>query len=546
MTWSQIYDPVAGSIGLSALVATIPLLVLFYALAILRMKGHIAGLLTLGTALVIAITIYRMPVSMALAATGYGIANGLFPIGWVVFTAVFLYNLTVDAGQFSIIKSSISSLTDDRRLQAIFIAFCFGAFLEGAAGFGTPVAIAGAILIGLGFNPLYAAGLCLLANTGPVAFGGIGIPIITAAKVTGLSEVEIGRATAEQLFLVSLLTPTFLAWVISGVKGAKEVLPATLLTGGIFALGQLLINAYSGPMLANIVSSIIAMLALAALLKFWRPKTTFRFVNEGSAAEVAAAAGEENNYTNRQIIKAWMPFVFLTIFVIIWGYKPFAAFINDKLGWVIKVVVPGLDELIIKTAPIVTEPTPYEAVYKLAWFLTPGTAILFTAVATMLIFGISPARFARVFRRTFRQLQVPLVTIASVLGFAYLANYSGLSYTLGLALTVTGVAFPFFSPFLGWIGVFLTGSDTSANALFAKLQQVTAEKLGIDPVITVAANSSGGVMGKMISPQSIAVACAATGQVGKESELLRFTIKYSLVFITLMGILTTIQTYLLG
>lgn len=544
MIWNQIYDPVGGNIGLSALIATIPLLVLFYTLAIKRMKGHLAGLLTLVTALIIAVAVYGMPVSMALSATGYGIANGLFPIGWVVFTAVFLYNLTVDAGQFNVIKSSISSLTDDRRLQAIFIAFCFGAFLEGAAGFGTPVAIAGAILIGLGFNPLYAAGLCLLANTGPVAFGGIGIPIITAAKITGISEVEIGKVTAQQLFLVSLLTPTFLAWVISGIRGAKEILPATLLTGGIFAVGQLAVNTYSGPMLANIVSSIVAMAALAALLKVWKPKTTFRFAHETGVAE-AAATGEDEKYTSPQIIKAWMPFALLTVFVSIWGYKPFASLINDKLGWIIKISVPGLDQLIVKTAPIVAEPTPYEAVYKLAWFVTPGTAILFAAVATMFVFGIKPARFAKVLVDTFKQLQIPLVTIASVLGFAYLANYSGLSYTLGLALTVTGVAFPFFSPFLGWIGVFLTGSDTSANALFAKLQQVTAEKLGIDPTITVAANSSGGVMGKMISPQSIAVACAATGQVGKESELLRFTIKYSLVFITLMGILVTIQTYLL-
>jgi len=543
VTWNQIYAPVGGSIGLSALVATIPLLVLFYALAIRRMKGHIAGLLTLSSALVIAVAVYGMPVSMALAATGYGIANGLFPIGWVVFTAVFLYNLTVDAGQFNIIKSSISSLTDDRRLQAIFIAFCFGAFLEGAAGFGTPVAIAGAILIGLGFEPLYAAGLCLLANVGPVAFGGIGIPIITAAKITGLSEIAIGQVTAQQLFLVTFLTPTFLAWVISGFKGMKEVLPATILTGGIFAVVQLLVTTYSGPMLANIVSSLLAMVALAVFLKVWKPKNIYRFPHEGSIAE-AASAKEEIQYTSGQIIKAWMPFVFLTIFVSIWGYKPFADFINESLHWAAKFPIPGLDQLVMKSAPIVAQATPYEAVYKLPWFTTPGTAIFFASIATMLIFGISPARFAKVFVQTFKQLQISLMTIASVLGFAYLANYSGLSYTLGLALTVTGLAFPFFSPFLGWIGVFLTGSDTSANALFAKLQQVTAEKLGIDPIITVAANSSGGVMGKMISPQSIAVACAATGQVGKESELLRFTVKYSIIFVTLMGILITIQTYL--
>lgn len=543
MIWNQVYSPVGDSLALSALVATIPLLVLFYTLAIRRMKGHIAGLLTLATALVVAIGVYGMPVTMALGATGYGIANGLFPIGWVVFTAVFLYNLTVDAGQFDIIKSSISSLTDDRRLQAIFIAFCFGAFLEGAAGFGTPVAIAGAVLIGLGFEPLYAAGICLLANVGPVAFGGIGIPIITAAKITGLSDGVIGAAVAEQLLLVTFLTPAFLSWVISGWKGAKEVLPATLLTGGIFAILQLLVNAYSGPMLANIISSIVAMVALAAFLKVWKPKNVYRFPHESDNTQAAAA--EKTAYTAGQIVKAWSPFLFLTAFVMIWGYKPFAEFIEKGLHWTLKIPVPGLDNLVMKTAPIVAAPTPYEAVYKLPWFTTPGTAILFAAVATMFIFGISPARFAKVFLNTFKQLQTSLLTIASVLGFAYLANYSGLSYTLGLALTITGMAFPFFSPFLGWIGVFLTGSDTSANALFAKLQQVTAEKIGIDPVITVAANSSGGVMGKMISPQSIAVACAATGQVGRESELLRFTVKYSLAFVTLMGILVTIQTYLL-
>jgi len=542
MTWNQVYAPVGGNIGLSALVATIPLLVLFYALAIKRMKGNIAALLTLATAFLIAVLVYGMPVSIALSATGYGIANGLLPIGWVVFSAVFLYNLTVDAGQFEIIKNSISSLTDDRRLQAIFIAFCFGAFLEGAAGFGTPVAIAGAVLIGLGFQPLYAAGICLLANVGPVAFGGIGIPIITAAKVTGLSETAIGLMTAKQLFLVTFLTPCFLSWVISGWKGAKEVLPATILTGGIFAIVQLLVNMYSGPMLANILSSLLAMGFLTFFLKVWKPKNIYRFSHD---QDVRIERDAKEVYTGRQIFRAWSPFIFLTIFVSIWGYRPFADFINKTLHWSFSISVPGLDQLVMKTAPIVTIPTPYEAVYKLSWFTTPGTAIFLAAIATMLIFKIKPAKFVQVFQDTFKQLQIPLLTIASVLGFAYLANYSGLSYTLGLALTITGTMFPFFSPFLGWIGVFLTGSDTSANALFAKLQQVTAEKLGIDPVITVAANSSGGVMGKMISPQSIAVACAATGQVGKESELLRFTVKYSLIFVTLMGVLITIQTYLL-
>lgn len=539
MPWTQNYAALGNNIGLTAFAVSIPVFYLFWALAIKRMKGHIAGSTTLLLTILDVVLVYKMPLETALSASALGMLNGLFPIAWIVVTAVFLYNLTVEAGQFEIIKSSIASISSDRRIQALLIAFSFGAFLEGAAGFGTPVAISGAILIGLGFEPLYAAGLCLLANTAPVAFGGIGIPIITSAAVTGVSAEVISAAVGRQLPFLSVMIPLYLIILMAGWKGAKEVLPAITVSGFSFALAQWWSSNYLGPLLPDIIASLTSLIATIILLKFWKPKNVWRFPSEkGEKGEMF------KQYTRGQIVKAWSPFVILTIMVGIWGTNSFKNYIVKGLGWFVTVPHwPGLDGMVLKTMPIVKIPTIYGAKYTWDFFAAAGTAILFTAFLSMLVLKITPARGAKVFGSTCKTLLYPVITISSVLGFAYLANYSGLSYTLGLLFSQTGQLFPFFSPVLGWLGVFLTGSDTSANALFAKLQQVTAEQVGVNPVLTIAANSSGGVVGKMISPQSIAVAAAATGLVGRESDLFRFTLKHSIFLLLIVCIITYLQAY---
>jgi len=539
MPWTQNYTALGNSVGLTALAVSIPIFYLFWALAIKRMKGHIAGSTTLLLTIIDVILVYKMPVGLAISASLLGILNGLFPIAWIIVTAVFLYNLTVEAGQFEVIKSSIASLSNDRRLQALLIAFSFGAFLEGAAGFGTPVAITGAILIGLGFEPLYAAGLCLLANTAPVAFGGIGAPIIAAGAATGVSANLISAAVGRQLPFLSIFVPLYLIIVMSGWKGAKEVLPAILTAGVTFAAAQWWSSNYLGPMLPDIIASLFSLVCLATLLKFWKPKNIWRFPNEkGEKVE------QYKKYTGGQILKAWSPFIVLTAIVGVWGTNNFKDLIGKQLKWFITIPHwPGLDGLILKTMPIVKKPAIYAASYKFDFIAYAGTAILITAIITMFILSISPARAAKVAGSTLKTLVYPCITIGSVLGFAYIANYSGLSYTLGLLFAQTGHLFPFFSPMLGWLGVFLTGSDTSANALFGQLQNVSAQQIGINPILTIAANSSGGVMGKMISPQSIAVAAAATGLVGRESDLFRFTLKHSIFLLLLVCIMTYIQAY---
>lgn len=539
MSWTQNYAALGNSIGLTALAVSIPIFYLFWALAIKRMKGHIAGSTTLLLTIIDVVLVYKMPLGTAISASVLGMLNGIFPIAWIVVTAVFLYNLTVEAGQFEIIKSSIASISSDRRIQALLIAFSFGAFLEGAAGFGTPVAISGAILIGLGFEPLYAAGLCLIANTAPVAFGGIGIPIVTAGTVTGVSADLISAAVGRQLPFLSVMIPLYLIILMAGWKGAKEVLPAIAVSGLSFAIAQWWSSNYLGPLLPDIIASLASLIATIILLKFWKPKNIWRFPSE-KGEKVAAF----KKYTSGQIVKAWSPFAILTIMVGIWGTNSFKDYIGKSLKWFVAVPHwPGLDGLVMKTMPIVKKPAIYAASYKWDFFAAAGTAILITCLITMLILSISPARGVKVAGATLKTLIYPIITIASVLGFAYIANYSGLSYTLGLLFAQTGHAFPFFAPVLGWLGVFLTGSDTSANALFGQLQNVTAQQVGVNPVLTIAANSSGGVVGKMISPQSIAVAAAATGLVGKESDLFRFTLKHSIFLLLLICIMTYLQAY---
>lgn len=539
MPWTHNYTALGNSLALTSLIVAIPIFFMFWALAIKKMKGHVAGIWTLIITLVDVVLVYKMPVGTALSAAGLGILNGLFPIAWIVLTAVFLYNLTVESGHFEVIKNSISSLSNDRRIQALLVAFSFGAFLEGAAGFGAPVAITAALLIGLGFEPLYAAGICLIANTAPVAFGAIGAPIIAAGAVTGMGDFVIAQAIGRQLPFLSVLVPLYLVVLMSGWKGAKEVMPAILVSGVSFAAAQFLSSNYLGAYLPDIISSLFSLISTAIFLKFWKPKNEFHFPNEKEVKDV-----DKKHYSAGETIRAWSPFIILTIMVAIWGTPSFKAWVNH-MGWFVNIAHwPGLDGLVFKAAPIVAKPAVYAASFKWDFFSAGGTAILISAIISMFILGVTPAKGLKVFGSTLNQLKTSILTIAAVLGFAYLANYSGLSYTLGLLLASTGKAFAFLSPVLGWLGVFLTGSDTSSNALFAKLQQVTAQQIGINPVLTVAANSSGGVVGKMISPQSIAVAAAATGLVGRESELFRFTLKHSAVFLGAVIILIGLQAYI--
>jgi len=553
--WQQNYDP-AGNIWLSALVALIPIVFFFLALTKLRLKGYQAGTVTVLLALGVALLFYKMPVSAALASAVYGFFYGLWPIAWIIVAAVFLYKLSVKTGQFDVIRSSILSVTHDQRLQLILVGFCFGAFLEGAAGFGAPVAITAALLVGLGFKPLYAAGLCLIVNTAPVAFGAMGIPVIVAGQVSGIDPFLIGQMAGRQLPFMTILVLFWIMAIMDGWRGVKETWPAVLVGGGSFAVVQFLTANYIGPELPDITSAIVSLIALTAFLKVWQPKRIFRFdtaesttsQTTGTKAPAAAKpqAGAAAPLTAGAILKAWSPFIILTAMVTLWSLKPFKALFaagGPLASTIISIPVPMLDKLVAKMPPVVAQATPYGAVYTFNWLAATGTAILIAAVLTIAFARFSPAKAVATLGETVRELVIPIYSIGMVLAFAFVANYSGLSATLALALAHTGQAFVFFSPFLGWIGVFLTGSDTSANALFGALQATTANQLGLSPVLTVAANTTGGVTGKMISPQSIAIACAAVGLAGKESDLFRFTVKHSLVFAAIIGIICTLQAY---
>jgi L-lactate transport len=538
--WQQIYDP-AGNLWISALIAAIPIIFFFAALTVLRLKGHIAGTITVILALAIAILFYGMPAASAFASAAYGFLYGLWPISWIILTAVFLYRVTVKTGQFDIIRASVVSLTEDQRLQMLLVGFAFGAFLEGAAGFGAPVAITAALLVGLGFNPVYAAGLCLISNTAPVAFGAMGIPITVAGQVTGLEAFKIGQMAGRQLPFLSILIPFWIVMIMDGRRGVRETWPAILVTGVSFAVTQFFTSNFIGPELPDITSALVSLISLAVFLKFWKPKRIFRFPGQEVTLKTA-------NYTNAQVFKAWSPFLVLTAFVTIWSLAPFKALFGkgQALAWsTINIPVPMLDKLVVKMPPIVKAANPYAAVFSFNMIAATGTAILCAAIVTIILLRMKPVDALKTFREAVVDLARPIYSIGMVLAFAFVANYSGLSATLALLLAGTGAAFPFFSPFLGWLGVFLTGSDTSSNALFCNLQATTAHQINVSDTLLVAANTTGGVTGKMISPQSIAVACAAVGLVGRESELFRFTVKHSLLLAGLVGIITVLQAYVL-
>ena len=544
-SWQQIYDPL-GNIWISSLIALIPIIFFFLALAVFRLKGSVAGTITVVLALLVSLFAYQVPVTIAFASMIYGFFYGLWPIAWIIIGAVFLYKISVKTGQFNIIRSSILSITEDQRLQMLLVGFAFGTFLEGAAGFGAPVAITAALLVGLGFKPLYAAGLCLIVNTAPVAFGAMGIPIIVAGQVSGVDTMEISQMVGRQL---PFMVPIVLFWIMGimdGWRGIKETWPAVIVAGGSFAIAQYLTSNFVGPELPDITAAIASLVTLTILLKYWKPKHIFRFADQDTSIDENLEAQKQQKYSIGQIAKAWSPFMILTVMVTIWSVKPFKdLFTKDGAlhDLVISIKVPYLHQLVQKMPPVVPEIKNYDAIFKFDWFSATGTAIFIAAVITILFLKMKPKEAVVTFGETIYELKTPIYSIGMVLAFAFIANYSGMSATLALALAHTGKAFTFFSPFLGWVGVFLTGSDTSANALFGALQATTARQIGVPEVLLVAANTSGGVTGKMISPQSIAIACAAVGLVGKESDLFRFTVKHSIVFTIMMGILITLQAY---
>ncbi|OUC00082.1 L-lactate permease [Bacillus thuringiensis serovar medellin] len=546
-TWTQVYDPF-GNIWISAAVALIPIIFFFLALAVFRMKGYVAGFITVVLTILVALFAYKMPFTMAMAATGYGFLYGLWPIAWIIIMSVFLYKISVKTGQFDVIRASVLSITNDHRLLVILIGFSFGAFLEGAAGFGAPVAITAALLAGLGLNPLYAAGLCLIANTAPVAFGAMGIPITVAGQVTGIDPHKIGQMAGHQLPFLSLFVPFFIVFLMDGFKGIRQTWPALLVAGSSFAITQFITATFLGPELPDITSALVSLVSLSLFLKVWQPKEIYQSKQANSEVAATTTATSMPKLTFGKVVKAWSPFIVLTVMVVIWSQSFFKALFapgGALESLVFKFEIPGLHNLVMKAEPIVNKPTPYEAILKFDVLSATGTAILIACIISMFILKMNVKDAVVTFKETLSELKMPILSIGFVLGFAFIANYSGLSSTLALALAGTGGLFPFFSPFLGWIGVFLTGSDTSANALFSNLQAITAQQVGVSEVLLVAANTTGGVTGKMISPQSIAIACAAVGLAGKESDLFRFTVKHSLFFVIIVGIMTYVQAYYL-
>lgn len=642
MPWIQTYTPVSGSLGMSALIAAIPLVVIFVSLAVFKMKAHKAGPLAVAFALAIAVLVWQMPVKLAGLATLNGVAFGLFPVFYIVVTTLLLYNITVKGGQFEVIRASLAGLTGDRRLQALLIAFCFGAFIEGAAGFGTPVAIAGATLVGLGFRPFYAASVCLIANTAPVAFGAIGIPVVALAGVMGYDDaglMKLSTMVGRQLPFVSVFIPFYVIMIMAGWKKTIEVLPAIIVCGVTFALSQWGCASYLGPYLPDIIASLLTLAALVILLKFWQPKTVWTFDHEPEFQ-----GKESHSYSGVEVFRAWAPYLVLTVMVLVWGIPSLKESLDKSK---VTVVIAGLDNAIVKkvskpedgikkaltaqgeiakkllllssadpaqgalavaltdlngleerllavertlpagapvlsaervaafdaiekkqkevqkltkalvTAKVLTKesvkaldkavsdqlPVKVAAKFAFNFMSAAGTAILIAALISALICGVGVADFFQVLGKTLYDMRFPAVTVASVVGLAFVMNASGMTTSMGMAFTKAGAIFPFLSPFLGMLGVFLTGSDTSSNVLFGGLQKVTAEQLGLNPLLTGAANTSGGVMGKMISPQSIAVACAATGLVGEEGNLFRFTVKHALFLTTVMGIIVALQAY---
>jgi lactate permease len=575
MHWTQVYDPF-GHWWLSTLVAALPLFVLFGLLAGLRVKPHLCAIGGALTAMGVAVLFFKMPVSLAAMSFAYGVAFGLLKIAWIVLAAVYLYDISVETGQFEIMKESIAGITADRRLQVLLVAFCFGAFIEGAAGFGAPVAIAGAFMIGLGFRPFHAAALNLIANTAPVAWGAIGTPVHTLAAVSGLPESDLNAMIGRILPLTAVIVPFWLVRTMVSWRETFEVLPAILVVGISFALTQFFWSNYVDSNLVDIMGGVISIVATVAFLHLWKPKKIWRFDYEKNeaplpppSARISDSVGAEwtssdfdglatvRSYSARQVLKAWMPFAVLSLFVLLWGLPKIKLMLNQATTPAFKVMlpdgkvrpgppgwdVPHLHNAVYRAAPVVAKPTPEAARYDFNWLSATGTGCFLAAILSGLLLGLSPARLMKIFWRTLVRMRLAVIAISFMLGLGYVTRYSGLDAVLGLAFTRTGWAYPFFGTFLGWLGVALTGSDTSSNALFGSLQRITSQQLGIDPVLMCAANSAGGVMGKMVDAQSITIATAATEQVGNEGTIFRFVAWHSVALGSIVGIIVMLYAY---
>ncbi|WP_029526157.1 L-lactate permease [Polaromonas glacialis] len=543
MIWQQIYDPF-GNMYISTLLAAIPVVVMLVALGFLHIKAHIAAGLGLIAAIVVAVFAYGMPMDMAGRAAVYGGFTGLLPIGWIVLNIIFLQQLAEQNGSFKILQDSLSGITADRRLQLLLIAFCFGAFFEGAAGFGTPVAVTAGILIGLGFSPLAASGLSLIANTAPVAFGALGTPVITLAKVHGYDLMEVTAMIGRQLPFFSLLVPFWLIWAFAGRKAMMEIWPAILVTGLSFAIPQYLVSNFIGPELVDIIAAIVSMVSLVLFLRVWQPKTIWTspsIKGHDISAHEAKPPGPVVVHDRAALIRAWTPWVILSVFVFIWGLPPVKAWLNGIFAP--SFPMTGLHNLIEKVPPVVPVPHKETAVYVLNLLSATGTGILLSAIISALIMKYNPIEIVKVFFRTFWLVRYSLLTIVLMLGLGTLTRYSGTDTTLGLAFANSGVFYPFFGTLMGWIGVAMTGSDTASNVLFGGMQKVAAEQLGLSPNLMGAANSSGGVMGKMIDAQSIVVASTATKWFNHEGDILRYVFFHSIVLACLVGGLVTLQAY---
>jgi len=523
--WPQRYDPLHSAV-LSTAIAALPIVALLGSLAWLKLRAPVAALVGLTTALLIAIAVLGMPAVMALASAGYGAAYGLLPIGWIVLNVMFLYRLVEHRGLLDALRQGVTRVTDDPRLQLLLVAFSFGAFMEGAAGFGTPVAVTGGLLIALGFGPLQASGLSLIANTAPVAFGALGTPIIALQGVTGLDLGALSAQVGHQLPVFSLIVPFWLVWAYAGWRRMLEVWPAILVAGAAFAVPQFLVATLHGPWLVDVVAAACSMGALVGFLKVWRPQKGVR-----------GAEGQRD----RSGLGAWIPWVFLTVLVFLWGIPQVKTLLNGISAP--KLAVPGLHNLVERVPPVVAAPAPEPAVFTLNWLSATGTAILLAALLSAGFLRYRPAELARVWLRTAGLVRGALLTIALMLAIGYLTRYAGLDAILGLAFAGTGILYPFFGTLLGWLGVALTGSDTSSNVLFGSLQTITSRRLGLDPVLMAAANSSGGVMGKMIDAQSIVVAGTVTGFEGHEGEILRYVFFHSVALAMLMGLLVSFQAF---
>jgi lactate permease len=550
--WPQNYDP-TGRWWLSTLVAALPIVVLLGTLALLHIKAHYAALLGLATGLATAVFVFHMPARLAATTAVYGAGYGLFPIGWIILNVIFMYQLTVESGRFKVLQHSMTGITQDRRLQLLLIAFCFGAFFEGAAGFGTPVAVTAALLIGLGFKPLQASGLSLIANTAPVAFGALGTPIIALAKVTGMSEMMLGAMAGRILAPFCILVPFWLIWAFVGFSAMLEIWPAILVAGVSFTIPQVLMSNLHGPWLVNIVAAVVSMICLIGFLFIWHPKKIWTF--EGEESKTARA---DHGYSRSEVARSWIPWVILSVAVFLWGTQTGKKLMNTPEKVITsfstwhtppsKITNPtfpvaGLNNLVQRVSPVVPKPAKEPAVFALNWLSATGSGILLAAILSGLIMGISIPNIFKIYGRTIMKVRFSLLTIAAMLGLGVLTRYSGVDATMGLAFARTGTFYPFFGTLLGWLGVALTGSDTSSNVLFGSLQKITAQQIGVAPSLMAAANSCGGVMGKMIDAQSIVVASTATQWYGHEGDILRYVFFHSLALAALVGVFVTLMAY---